>query len=463
MIIPTANSRFCRDRMHVHQSDCRFQRSFVRLESMTSRVPAAGLVLLLVATACGGGSDDKSTAAGPPPLVEAVPARGGTLPLTERVTGTVKARNQVEIRAEVDAPIVEVYVRDGAKVDKGQPLVRHRDVELREQLRRAEADVQVAEAAARQERARAGEIDAQVRRARALASERLISDAELEALEAQLAAARAGADEAAARIAQARAIADERRAALSRTVVRAPVSGWVGQRNAEVGMLARADTLLFLLGDLDRVIVEIPLTQQLIGKVAAGAPVLIEAGTAAPRRATIARVSPFLSAGSRSTIAEIELPNEGGQLRPGMSVKVDVVHGESRRAMLVPLSALYEDPRSGRMSVFVPANMTNAQEEQTRPVANRDVDVIARTAGTAAVTAVNEGEWVVSIGQHLLARDDARTARVRPTTWDRVMQLQGLQREDLLADFLKKQQTIARTQGAEPPPTEQYLGGEKRE
>ncbi len=429
---------------------------------MTSRIPTAALLILFVTTACGG-DDDKSAAAAPPPLVEAVPARGGTLPLTERVTGTVKARNQVEIRAEVDAPIVEVYVRGGEKVSKGQPLVRHRDVELRDQLRRAEADVQVAEAAARQERARAGEMDAQVRRARALASEELISTAELETLEAQLAAARAGADEAAARIAQARAIADERRAALSRTIVRAPVDGWIGQRNAEVGMLARPDTLLFVLGDLDRVIVEIPLTQELIGKVAPGAPVLIEGGATAPRRATIARVSPFLSAGSRSTIAEIELPNEGRQLSPGMSVKVDVVRGESGPAMLVPLSALYEDPRSGRMSVFVPSNMTTAQQEQTRPVANRDVEVIARTAGTAAVSGVNEGEWVVSIGQHLLARDDARTARVRPTTWERVMQLQGLQREDLLADFLEKQQTIARTKGAEPPPSEQYLGGKKRE
>lgn len=395
------------------------------------------------------------TDAARPPLVEVVRARSGALPITERVTGTVKARNQVEIRAEVDAPIVEVYVRGGEAVRKGQPLVRHRDVELREQLRRAEADVQVAEAAARQERARAGEVEAQVRRSRTLAAEKLISEAELETLEAQLAAARAAADEAAARIAQARAIADERRAALSRTIVRAPVDGRIGQRNAEVGMLARADTLLFLIGDLDRVIVEIPLTQEVLVKVRDGAPVLIQAGGDS-RRATLSRISPFLSAGSRSAIAEIDLPNDDGRLRPGMSVNVDVVSGQSQAATLVPLSALHEDPRSGRLSVFVTAE---APQEQARPVTNRAVDVLARSSGTAAVTGVKDGEWVVSSGQHLIARDDATTVRVRPTTWERIMQLQGLQREDLLADFLDKQQAIARTKGAEPPPSEQYLGG----
>jgi RND family efflux transporter MFP subunit len=302
-----------------------------------------------------------------------------------------------------------------------------------------------------------------VRRARALKDEELISAAELETLEAQLAAARAGADEASARIAQARAIADERRAALSRAIVRAPVAGWIGLRNAEIGTLPRADALLFVIGDLDQVIVEIPLTQELLRSVEAGASVHIDAGgDAGPLRAKITRISPFLAAGSRSGAAEIDLPNPGRRLHPGMSVKVDVVHGESRPATLVPLSALYEDPRSGRISVFVASGMTGSDQEQPRPVSNRAVEVIARGSGAAGVSGVSEGEWVVSIGQHLLARDESRVARVRPASWERILQLQGLQREDLLVDFLEKQQTIARTKGAEPPPSEQYLGGAKK-
>lgn len=425
----------------------------------TYRIPAA--LLLLTLLACGGDTpqEEGKRGGGQPPLVEAVPARIGALPLSERVSGSVKARNQVEIRAEVDAPVLEVYVRGGERVAKGQPLVRHRDTELREQLRRAEADVQVAQAAARQESARVAELDAQVRRTRTLAEDQLVSPLELERLEAQLNAARAGVEQASASIAQARAIAAERRSALSRAIVRAPVAGTIGLRNVEVGSLPGRDALLFVIGDLSQVIVEIPLTQEMLSEIRPGAPVLVTAaGITEPRRGTITRISPFLTATSRSTIAEIELANPDGRLRPGMSARVDVVYGESGRATLVPLSALHEDVETGKVSVFVAGSMTaNVDEQQPRPVTQRAVEVLARGAGTAGVRGVNEGEWVVSIGQHLLARENATTARVRPAKWEQVLQLQGLQREDLLAQFLEKQQQIGRTRGSVPPTSAEYL------
>jgi len=209
------------------------------------------------------------------------------------------------------------------------------------------------------------------------------------------------------------------------------------------------------------VVVEIPLTQEMLATVKPAAPVTIAAGGGEPLRASITRISPFLAEGSRSTVAEIELANAHRRLRPGMSVKVDVVHGESSRGTLVPLSALYEDPQSGQISLFVVANMNAGAGEQARPVVQRSIEVVARGAGTAAVTGINEGEWVVSIGQHLLAREQSRTARVRPATWERVLQLQGLQREDLLAGYLEKQQTIARAHGAEPPTSAVFLGAKR--
>jgi hypothetical protein len=40
---------------------------------------------------------------------------------------------------------------------------------------------------------------------------------------------------------------------------------------------------------------------------------------------------------------------------------------------------------------------------------------------------------------------------VRPTSWQRVLELQGLQREDLLEGFLAKQRRLAGVLGAELP------------
>ncbi|HUP49236.1 MAG TPA: efflux RND transporter periplasmic adaptor subunit [Thermoanaerobaculia bacterium] len=423
--------------------------------------PSAALLLPLLLTACGVG--EEAPAGLPVPLVEAVPARSGGLPQSERVSGRVKAENQVSIRAEVESPIVEVYVRSGQQVAKGDPLVRHRDDELRQQLGQAAANVRLAEAVAREAQARVGELESRVSRARALSAEKLISAAELETLEAQLAGARAVADQAVARIAQARATEHERRAALANATVRAPVSGWVGQRNAEVGMLPGRDTLLFVLGDIRHLIVETPLTEEMVGRIGKGDPVLISSPVLGgnPVRAAVSRISPFLESGAFSTIAEIDVPNPDGRLRPGMFVTVDVLYGESEPATLIPMSALWEDPADGREGVFV-LGEGESGDPPTRPVAHRSVEVVGRGQGMAGVRGIEPGEWVVTSGQHLLARDEAKRARVRPATWERVVQLQTLQREDLVREFLATQQQIARTKGAVPPDSTEYLRGAAR-
>ena len=423
------------------------------------------LFLAAVLAGCGQG-EEEAPREDLAPAVEAVPARRGTLPLEERLNGVVKADNQVAVRAEIEAPILEVLARNGDAVRRGQPLVRLQGDALRDQLRQAEASVRLAQASAQQARARVAEVEAQVVRTRALARERLVSDLELETQEAQLAAARAGAAQAAALVEQARATVQERRSALDRTVVRAPVAGHVGQRNAEVGMLAGPDDVLFLLGDMGDLVVEVPLTEEMLGYVRQGQSVRIGSPALGetPVAGTLSRISPFLEENSFSTVGEIDVAGEGGRLRPGMFVTVDVLYGESEQATLVPASALWEDPRSGTRGVYVAGGSaiapTSSSEipAEPRPVQLRPVEVVAEGRAQAGVRGVQPGEWVVVVGQNLLAGEGGTAeARVRPTTWERVLRLQGLQREDLLEAYMDKQQRLARERGAEPPPSEEFL------
>jgi hypothetical protein len=238
-------------------------------------------------------------------------------------------------------------------------------------------------------------------------------------------------------------------------------------------------------GDLRDLVVEVPLTEEMLGHVAEGQPVRITS-SALPGRAieaTLSRISPFLSAGSFSTTGEIDVPPAAGPgaddrgLRPGMFVTVDVLYGESERATLVPTAALWEDPRSGVRGVYVltapppgleetpPASPPGAPSEDAYPVELRLVEVLAEGRGAAGVAGIEAGEWVVTAGQHLLAAagdgegGGGTTARIRPTTWQRVEELQALQREDLLTSFLDRQQRIARSRGAEPPSNEEFLQG----
>jgi RND family efflux transporter MFP subunit len=326
----------------------------------------------------------------------------------------------------------------------------------------------MAEATAAEARAREAEVRAQAVRLRALADRGLVSDLELETREAQLAAATAQAAQADARVGQARATVAERRSELERTVVRAPVAGSVGQRAVEVGMVVNSSSTLFLLGDFDDLLVEVPLTQAMLSHIDNGTPVEIAARDIdrEPLRAAVSRISPFLEQSSFSTIAEIDLPPGDRSFRPGMFVTVRVLRGESEPATLVPTSAVWEDPRSGMSQVYVVEEADGLEEagapeaeisNTARRVSVRTVQVLAEGQGHSGVDGVLDGEWVVTLGQHLLHEQmqatgsDVATARVRPTSWQRVLELQGLQREDLLEEFLSKQRRIAGVLGAELP------------
>ena len=407
------------------------------------------------------------------PPVEAVQARVGSLPLEERLNGVVRADNQVTVRPEVPGRVVEVLVRSGDAVEKNQPLVRLDASSLREGLRQREADLRLAEASAAESKARVAEMEAEVRRTRKLAAEDLVSPLELETLEARLEALLAVADQAEARVSQAEAGVVEGRLDLDRTVVRAPTEGRLGRRGVEVGTMVDPGTPLFVLGDLKDLVVEVPLTETMLSFIREGQTVRIlpRSGGASETQATLSRISPFLDPDSFTTIGEIDLDDASAGLRPGMFVTVDIFYGETEQATLVPTSVLWEDPQSGRQGAFVftealPEDLEAFDPQSEQPVDPseeayslefREVDVVAVGRSTLGLEGLDPDDWVVAVGQHLLAGSKSPRARVRVVPWQRVMELQGLQREDLLADFLDRQQRLARERGAKPPSNEEFL------
>lgn len=451
------------------------------LVSRTQALILASAALLI--SACGyseSGSGPKGRGRGevPIPTVEAVQARYGALPLEQRFSGTVRADNQVAIYPDLSAPIVRVVGENGQYVRQGDPLVYLRDVQFRDQLRQAEAALQVARADAKRAEAVLNELKARLKRTEELAAKQYQSQAELQAMQAEVAAAEAGYEQALGRIAQAEATVSERRDELARTVVRAPISGHIGQRDVEVGMRVDPNTRLYTLGNLENVRVEIPINDDVIGMIEVGQTALISSESMAgqPIRGEVARISPFMESGSFSAEAEIDVDNRDGRLRPGMFVQVDVHYGQSQQATIVPVSALYEDPNSGDLGIYVAPTFGTevpVAEPDTFDTANppsasepiqtelRPITVLARGRETAGVQGVNAGDWVVTIGQNLLSEslEDRPLARIRPIPWSRVVTLQRLQDQDLLRDFMEKQQRVtasgstAVSQGPDVRPT----------
>lgn len=430
------------------------------------RLALVGLTLLLLLSGCSspsneGNSPQQEQGDNSPPSVEAVQARDGSLPLEERMSGTVRARNQIAIYSELSEPVVSVEAQTGDYVEEGEPLVRLRRETYEQQVRQAKASLRNAKAEAQGAQANLRELRSQLKRTERLTDQDFESQQQLESLRAQVEQAEAAYEQAQAQVEQAESTLDERQSALSKTVIRAPISGHVGQRNVQVGQRVGPDTRLYTLGDLDSVKVRVEVTDRMFGRIQPGQTARIHV----PQRdtiltASVTRMSPFLSEESYSAEAEIVVANKNRVLNPGMFVEVDVAYGESERATIVPLSALYEDPASNTRGVFVaptlgteiPVDVPDEFDEDNpppltppTPTTFREVEVLAEGQQTAGVRGIEPGDWVVTVGQNLLDNDAGERvdARVRPLPWSRLIALQRLQDTDLLNRVLERQQRLA--------------------
>lgn len=426
---------------------------------------------------------------GSTPSVEVVQASFGSLPLEERLSGTIRAKNQIEIYPRISAPIQEIYVNSGDEVRKGEPLLKLRDNEYAERVRQAEANLKIAEARVKQSEASLKQIESRIRRERVLAERQLSSELEMEALEAELESARAGVALSEAQLAQVKASLDEQRYFLDQTLVRAPISGTVGQRNAEIGMQASPSSRLFVLGDLSEGIATVYLTEKMLSYIKEGQRVRISTELAPDTvfEASVSRISPFLQRGSFSTTAEIDIAGVSEILVPGMFVTVDILYGESEQATLLPLSAIYQHPRTGVLGVYrapdygieiqpeaiatgttdqgaagetsadaateaaTQAGLSGTQSSEQgalqAPISDPTrmefipIQVIAKGREAAGVIGVTSGDWVVSIGQNLLVGNDEK-ARVRPASWERILGMQRLRTEDLIEQVIEAEQSV---------------------
>lgn len=417
------------------------------------QIKAISLLLILFALSCSGDSNNNHRNR-LIPAVEAVKADFGSLPLVERLSGIVKAKNQVDIYPEISAVISKVHVHNSEFVEKGTPLVSLRNIGYQERYNQAQASLQISEAQLKQAEASFQEISSKFKRTETLYNKGMSSDLEFDELKTEKLSAEADVSLARARVDQAKATLAETKENLSRTIIRAPISGLIGNRDAEVGMKTSTSSRLFTIGQLDTVRIQVVLTDRMLQYIDTGqrAEIISSSMPLGSMASTLTRISPFLHPVTHSTEAEIEIANNDNYLRSGMFTSVDIFYGESEKATIIPLSALHENPLSGETGVYIatdsldkiPDNLNelSAGSGLTEPLAFEfvPVQVIAKGRMNAGIQGIKPGVWVVTLGQDLFGGEPGE-AKMRPVNWSWVEHLQNLQREDLLDDIIKKKAT----------------------
>ena len=306
----------------------------------------------------------------PPTSVTTVIAKKETWPSTLTVVGTAEAIHGVTVGADLPGTIDKIHFDSGQWVKQGDVLV--------------ELDT-------RQERAQLAYVEAQ----RDLAK---INYGRLEQLVKEGVTARSEYDTATANQKATEAQVGEIRAAIARKTIRAPFSGVLGLRQANLGQYLGAGQAIVSLQALNPIYANFGIPQQSAPQMTRGRAVRVtNNGTGIGLNGRITALDSVVDEKTRNIQVQATLANPGNKLRPGMFVEVEMPLGEPREVVPLPASAINYAPYGD--SVFVVTELKDPKGNTYRGVRQQVVKIDgAKGDQVAVVSGLNPGDEVVSAG-----------------------------------------------------------------
>ncbi len=392
------------------------------------------------------GSRPVDVSAVKPAMESAAGGAAGSPMLT--ASGYVVARRRAVVSAKIQGRLAELKVEEGARVNEGDIFARLESAEYQAAVSRSRAALDSADA-------QIGTAEAQVASSRALVaraeadlaesqrslgvSDRLAKDAllpidQLDASrsrvkisEAALGQARADlqrsqADVGRARAARAQAEADVRynEALLQNTNIRAPFTGTVVRKMAEVGEsvapippgvnISTASGAIVALADLDTLEVEVDVAEANVARLSAGQPaeVIVEAFPDRKYKGVLRQVIPTADRTRATVMVKVTILDKDANLKPEMSAKVTFLEparaaeaGGDAQAVVIPQNAVVT--RDGASMVF--AIVDGAA--QARPVklgATRQDRVVVLEGLTGVETLIAKPADAIKTGTRVTAK-----------------------------------------------------------
>ena len=323
------------------------------------------------------------------------------------VSGTVKALNYAVIKARVAGELKEITVREGDSVKAGQVLARIDPVEYQ---RRFEQAQEQASAAKSQMEIAQRQWDTN----KALVDQGFISKT---ALDNSLASFQGAVASHKAAIAG----ADVARKSLDDSVLRAPFSGVIAVRSAQLGERVGIDAKVLELVDLRQLEVEAPLSpsDSLDVKMGQTAQLQIE-DRAELVTAHVTRMSPSAQAGSRSVLVYLTLDQPAG-LRHGLFAKGTLGLVKSQ-VLAVPLTSVRTDHPSPYVQVVEKVGEVTQVRHQTvemgirgNEASGKDPQEWVAVKGLAAGSLVLKGQ-VGAMREGMVVRFTTTNTTASPAT-----------------------------------------------
>jgi membrane fusion protein (multidrug efflux system) len=309
----------------------------------------------------------------PPEAVTTTVAREEPWPANLTSIGTVAAVHGVMVSADLPGVVDTLRFESGRRVAEGTVLAELDSRQERAQLAAAQSQLELYRLS--------------LERARGLRTSGVLAQADL--------------DRAVADFAQGEARITELKATIDRKTIRAPFSGMLGIRQANLGQYLAAGDKIVSLESLDPIYVNFSVPQQELARVRPGVAVRVKvqgaAGPAAVLAGRVTALDSVVDEATRNVQVQATLPNPDGALRPGMFVEAEAVLGASDPVIALPASAISYAPFGD--SVFVVSETKNPKGALTRSVQQQFVKLGAsRGDQVAVVSGIKAGQEVVTSG-----------------------------------------------------------------
>lgn len=352
----------------------------------------------------------------PAPAVTVVRATQSPIRETVLVTGTLVPRLEVLVAPEVEGlRVVELLAEEGDRVTKGQVLALLEQETLKAQL--AQNDAALAKANAAITQASSNIIAAEAKqvetgnaldRAKPLSKSGVLSESTLDQREsaarsaaAQLRVAQDGLRVAEAEKAQIEAQRRDLQWRLSRTEVRAPVSGIVSRRNARMGAVASGSAVaqpMFNIITSGEIELEAEVPEVDMARLRAGQKAVISSAGAGEVKGTVRLVNPEIDRASRLGRVRVTI-GDGPALRIG-SFGRGLIEVRTGEATVLPASSVLFGAEGAYAQIVGKDNRIVSRKLQTGLQTTEIVEI---------VSGIQPGEIVVAKAGTFLRSGDLVT------------------------------------------------------
>jgi HlyD family secretion protein len=328
---------------------------------------------------------------------------------TVSATGKVQPEVEVKISSEVSGEIIELPIKEGQAIKKGDLLVRINPDLYESGLSRTAASLSTAKAGLSQSEAQLKEAKANYDRNKRLFDKGVISKSEWDKIVSAYEVAIASKQSAYYNVASANATVTEAKDNLNRTTIYAPVDGTISKLDAElgervVGTQQMTGTEILRVANLNNMEVEVDVNENDIVKIDIGDAANIEVDAYLKKEFKGVVTSISNSASSELTADQVTnfkvkvrilkesyeemtkgKPANYSPFRPGMTATVDIITENKTNVLAVPISAVVVKSDTTAVKKDVVAELEEKEKELKEGTTTKKYECVFIKSGNKAI------------------------------------------------------------------------------